>query len=99
MPTRGPGPAAGCWCDWANLEDQKRELELERERADRDAKDCGPLPSAAEVKALARQAFDNLAAESPEFGRLLRRLILRIEVRPYRLCDGGSPVLRAHFTF
>src|SRR5262249_26986163 len=36
---------------------------------------------------------------SAEFGRLLRRLIARIVVRPYRPCDGGHPVLRAHFTF
>jgi hypothetical protein len=29
----------------------------------------------------------------------LRRLIPRIVVYPYRLCDGGHPVLRAHFAF
>ena len=53
----------------------------------------------AEIKAQAFEAFDKLAVTSPEFGRLLRQLVPRIVVRPYRLCDGGHPVLRAHFTF
>jgi DNA invertase Pin-like site-specific DNA recombinase len=57
------------------------------------------LPPMAEIRAAAEQAFDRLATTSQEFGRLLRRLIPRIVVRPYRLCDGGHPVLRAHFTF
>src|SRR5262249_5001473 len=44
------------------------------------------------------EAFGRLAVASPEFGRLLQRLIPRLVVRPYRLCDGGHPVPRAHFT-
>jgi hypothetical protein len=34
----------------------------------------------------------------PDAGRLARRLIPRLEARPYRFCDGGGPVLRAHLT-
>ena len=34
----------------------------------------------------------------PRRARLTRRLIPRLEARPYRLCDGGKPVLRAHLT-
>src|SRR5207248_11243930 len=50
---------------------------------------------------LRRQAFeqfDALAVGSPEFGRLLRRLIPRFVVSPVRLCDGGDVVPRAKFT-
>ena len=47
---------------------------------------------------MAAEAFADLAQGSPEAGRLARRLIPRLEVRPYRLCDGGTPVLRAHVT-
>ena len=66
-----------------------------------DSRKEGPLavPSMPDIKALAAQAFGELAVTSQEFGRLLRRLIRRIVVLPYRLCDGGHPVLRAHLTF
>ncbi len=56
------------------------------------------LPPMAEIQRMAEQAFDGLAVDSPEFGRLLLRLIPRIVVHPHRLCDGGHPVLRARFT-
>jgi hypothetical protein len=63
------------------------------------ATDAAPaVPTVAEVKRLADQAFEKLAVTSPEFGRLLRQWIPHVVVLPYRLCDGGHPVLRAHFT-
>jgi DNA invertase Pin-like site-specific DNA recombinase len=79
---------------------------LEREKSDvaeqlqglaRASKQVLRLPTVAEVRALAEEAFGQLAQTSQEFGRLLRRLIPTIVVRPYRLRDGGHPVLRAHF--
>jgi site-specific DNA recombinase len=54
-------------------------------------------PSAAEIRRLADQAFVTLAPTSSEFGRLLHRLIPRIVVYPYQLCDGGKVVQRAYF--
>jgi hypothetical protein len=81
------------------LESQQAQLTREQERAARPPDGPRRLPAMAEVKALAFEAFDQLAPTSPEFGRLLRRLIPRIIVWPYRLCDGGHPVLRARFTF
>jgi DNA invertase Pin-like site-specific DNA recombinase len=56
------------------------------------------VPTAAEVRRLADAAFETLAVTSQEFARLLRQWIGRIVVLPYRLCDGGHPVLRASFT-
>jgi DNA invertase Pin-like site-specific DNA recombinase len=56
------------------------------------------LPTVAEVRALAGEAFGRLALGSQEFGRLLRQLVPSLAVRPYRLLDGGHPVLRAHLT-
>jgi hypothetical protein len=56
------------------------------------------LPSMDEIRRRVEDAFDNLAEASQEFGRLLRQLIPRIVVFPFRLCDGGHPVLRARFT-
>jgi DNA invertase Pin-like site-specific DNA recombinase len=80
------------------LEKQQAQLAWERQQLERLPKDSLPLPSMAQIKAMAFEAFDRLAVTSPEFGRLLRRLIPRIVVLPYRLCDGGHPVLRAHLT-
>ena len=56
------------------------------------------LPSIERIKTAARQAFADLAIDSPEFSRYLRRLISRFFVKPYQLIDGGEVVLRAHLT-
>ena len=56
------------------------------------------LPSIDDVKLLARSALANQADEPYEFGRIMRRLIPQIIVRPFRLCDGGGIVLRASLT-
>jgi hypothetical protein len=56
------------------------------------------LPSIDDVKILARSALANQADEPYEFGRIMRRLIPQIIVRPFRLCDGGGIVLRASLT-
>lgn len=55
------------------------------------------LPSVEEVKLAAREALRRQGDEPYEFGRCMRRLIHKIVVRPYRLCDGGGVVLRAQF--
>lgn len=83
----------------SRLETHKAQLEEELRLQYRTDEKCLVLPSMNEIKALAVQSFEELAMSSQEFGRLLRRLIPRIVVYPYRLCDGGNPVLRAHFDF
>jgi hypothetical protein len=50
------------------------------------------------LRELAREVFTDAAFDSPEFGRLMHRLIDKIDVYPVRLCDGGSVVHRARFT-
>jgi len=55
------------------------------------------IPTAAEIRDLALEAFRNLAIESDEFSRLIRELISRIVVYPVRLVDRGHLVLRAQF--
>ena len=56
------------------------------------------LPDAEEWKAIALDAFQDIETGSPDFARLMRELISGIHVYPFRLIDGGLPVLRAKFT-
>jgi DNA invertase Pin-like site-specific DNA recombinase len=95
------GPSPILLGEVARLDEQRAQLTIQRQdlAAAAGASRPATLPPMAEIRAMAQQAFDDLAVNSPEFGRLLRRLIHRIVVYPYRLCDGGHPVLRARFTF
>jgi hypothetical protein len=56
------------------------------------------LPSIERIRSEARKALDGLAIESPQFARLMRRLVPTLFVMPYQLVDGGKVVLRAHVT-
>jgi hypothetical protein len=96
---RQAGHSASLLEDLNRLERERTQADWEQQQLTRLSNSPLTVPSLAEIKAHAFQAFDELAATSPEFGRLLRRLIPRIAVWPYRLCDGGHSVLRAHFTF
>ena len=80
-------------------EKQKTQIEWEQQELAKLGGGPAALPSVAEVRWMCEQAFATLAVTSPEFGRLLRRLIPRIVVYPCRLCDGGIAVPRARFTF
>lgn len=82
-------------------------LRLERRRSDLLARhqevveepcQAFSLPSVDEVKELAREAMARQAEEPYEFARIMHRLIPKIIVRPFRLCDGGTIVLRAYLT-
>jgi DNA invertase Pin-like site-specific DNA recombinase len=79
-------------------EQEQADIIEEARALEHEAKQAVRLPTVAEVRALAEEAFGRLAVTSQEFGRLLRRLIPAVVVKPYRLLDGGHPVLRAHFT-
>lgn len=80
------------------LEQEKAEVAGSLRELEQVAKQGVRLPTVAEVRALAEEAFGRLVATSQEFGRLLRQLVPKLVVKPYRLVDGGHPVLRAHFT-
>jgi site-specific DNA recombinase len=82
----------------ACLEKEKVRIAWEQQQLARASKAPTEVPTVAEVKGMAEKAFGDLAVTSQEFGRILRGLIPRIVVFPYRLCDGGHPVLRARFT-
>jgi hypothetical protein len=92
------GPSPTLLQELTRLEREKAELLEEGRGLERAAQRALRLPTVAEVRELAADAFDQLAVMSQEFARLLRRLIPTIVVKPYRLLDGGHPVLRAHFT-
>jgi DNA invertase Pin-like site-specific DNA recombinase len=80
------------------LEQEKADISEEGHQLERAVKQGARLPTVADVRSLAEEAFGQLAVASQEFGRLMRRLIPAIVVKPYRLVDGGHPVLRAHFS-
>lgn len=50
------------------------------------------------IKSQTRELFAELAIACPEFQQRVKRVVPSIEVYPYRLMDGGHPVLRARIT-
>jgi hypothetical protein len=87
------------------LQDRLREVEarearLDAERADlrRRPDEAPPLPPVDELRRRAREAVGRLDFDDPEFGRLMHRLVPRIEVFPCQPLDGGAVVLRAEMT-
>src|SRR5438093_846170 len=95
----GPGSTSSATC----VDDSSTTADTVRKTTS-----CAPAPRTTSVgmasawtgrrPRLAFEQFDALSVGSPEFGRLLRRLIPRIVVSPVRLCDGGLLVPRARFT-
>jgi site-specific DNA recombinase len=83
--------------DLSRLEKQKTKILWEQQQLLQVSDKPLVTPSAAEIRRLAERAFAALAPTSPEFGRLLHRLIPRIIVYPFQLCDGGKVAQRAYF--
>ena len=79
------------------LETERREILVERQRILETPSQRIEIPAMEELRQAARDSVYELAEESWEFCKLMRRLVARIVVFPYRLCDGGAPVLRAKF--
>ena len=82
-------------CELDRLEKEKSELAFRRREIERRPECTIELPSVEEVKQLARDHFAQLSQTSYEFTRLMRRFVPEIYVFPFRLLDGGDPVLRA----
>lgn len=95
---REAGPSPILLAELSRLEREQQQIAWNQQQLARTVQAPPVVPSVADLRARAEQAFATLAATSQEFGRLLRQLIPRIVVYPYRLCDGGHPVLRARFT-
>jgi hypothetical protein len=80
-----------------DVEQAKSSLEYESEQLKKKAADQLVIPTADELRRLTRKAVADLAHDDLEFADLMRRLIPKIVVFPYRSCDGGHIVLRAKF--
>lgn len=80
------------------LEAQQKDLRFELQEIDRRPAVPATLPPVAEIKQLARAAMAAMAADDPKFGRLMKRLIPRLEVYPVRPIDGGKVRLRVSMT-
>jgi hypothetical protein len=80
------------------LETQQQELTYELQELDRRPPVTTVLPPMSEIKQLAHAEMAKMAADDPEFGRLMKRLIPRLEVYPLRPIDGGKVRLRVSMT-
>jgi hypothetical protein len=83
--------------DLARLEEQMKLLQAEDEHLDKTPSNAIAIPSVAEIRALSHAAVSDLAKDSPEFGKLMKLIIPKIVVFPYRSCRGGHVVLRGNF--
>ena len=92
---RGGDVSPSVRAELARLETDQRKLAEHRDHLERTPTHTVVLPTAAELKQLAAQSFEQLAHDSFEFARLMRQLIPKIVVFPFRLYDGGHVVLRA----
>lgn len=78
-------------------EEKLAECQLRMEEIQNRPRCTVDLPSIDVIKSIAREAIHGSTVESWEFNRLMQRLIPKIVVFPYRLCDGGPVVLKARF--
>lgn len=83
----------------AELEAEEQRLTRERRELERLQGRAPVLPgSVAELRQEFEAKFRDLAADSPEFGALLRSVVPEFHVYLVRLCDGGHPLPRARAT-
>jgi transposase-like protein len=93
------GPSSMLKKDLDRIEQEREDLAIARKEAERAAGVPITVPPLEQIKATARAAFTDLATNDGEFVRRIKRLIPRLVLFPYRLCDQGSAlVLRVRFT-
>jgi DNA invertase Pin-like site-specific DNA recombinase len=95
---RAAGPSAVLLEELKDLERRRELVRGEIAALERVPGQVIAIPPLEAIKSRALEALSSLARTSPEFGRLMRRIIRRIRVHPHRLCDGGHVVHRARFT-
>lgn len=83
--------------DLSRVETELKENQLELSSIKDKPHSTVEIPDIFELKELARTNLLHLDQESWEFRILMKRLIPKIVVFPYQLCDGGKIVLRAQF--
>lgn len=76
------------------LEAELTRLQAEKCEIERTPSQTVVIPSAAEIRELARESVGKLALESYDFAKLMRSLVTDFVVFPYRSCDGKDLVLR-----
>lgn len=89
--------------DWLRKDLQQLEIDHRKTLAaidelQRVPSDAIVIPSIEEIKAIARGCLAELPRDSFEFASAMRELTKPIMIAPYRVCDGGGIVLRAHFS-
>jgi len=83
--------------EFNRLEQSKTQVLLEMDSLQKCPSGDIVLPTAEDLRSLAREEFKELALESFEFATLMRRLIPKIVVFPYRDCLGGTIVIKSKF--
>lgn len=79
------------------LEQDKRRLLAQRDSLPARPNSSIAIPTAMELRQLAEEEFSGLALDSFEFASLMRQLIPKIVVFPFRDCLGGKLVLKSRF--
>ena len=77
------------------LEDREKLLLRQKDEIEGIPSQAIVIPSAAEIMEITANAFQDLAADSFEFAKRMRKLTGKIYVYPFRLCEGAPFVLRA----
>lgn len=96
---RETGSSPSLLLELRKLEAKLGDLQAEQSELAESPRQRLVLPSVAEIERIAEETFKDLASDSQEFARQMRRIVGQIYVHPYRLCDGGHPVLRAEVQF
>ena len=80
--------------DLQGLETELRQLRAEKIEIEQTDSQVVAIPSADEIRRMARESVQNLAKESHEFARVMRSLVTDFFVFPHRCCEGNDFVLR-----
>ncbi|HCO22353.1 recombinase family protein [Gimesia maris] len=83
--------------DLKRLESEHKDNQLELSALKDKPHSTIEIPDITDLKDLARTNLLHLEVDSWEFRLLMQRLIPKIVVFPYQLCDGGKIVLRTRF--
>jgi len=81
--------------DLRRLEQAKDQMVADLQERQQSVRADLTIPPLAQLRSMFGETLPDLAQESLEFGEWLRRLIPKVQVFPYRLCDGGAMVMRA----
>ena len=80
--------------DLGKLESELKQLQAGKAEIERTPSQVVVIPSAAEIRQLARESVRKLSLESYDFAKLMRSLVSDFFVYPYRSCDEKDLVLR-----